>query len=383
MKRIVVDFYAARNLGDDLFIKILVERYPTVEFIISAPTALYKGFVEERGNLKLLDNSKLQRYTNAAIEKLNRLSFKLFSRALFSYIPERRYKMPSDCYIHIGGSIFIEPPQNLKALNHRRRAKELSVLKHFATTPKIIIGANFGSYYSADFLEFYRSFFSKFNDICFRDHYSYSLFSKLPHIRFCPDIVFTLAGNYAKTSRTKNSYGFSVIDPRRKRELRDYCEGYITTICSTITRLINSGASVSLFSFCEIQGDMQAIEEILKRLPTTTRERVEVIGYGTDYNIDSFLRHYFSIENIFATRFHATILSIGARQNLLPIIYSEKTLSALKDLKYKGYYKHIERMKGDISAKLIYKITKNKNQTQSTVTGAEQHFSWLDTHLKP
>lgn len=382
MKRIIVDFYAAQNLGDDLFIKILVERYPSVQFIISAPKSKYQTFTENHKNLEIVNNSTLQNCINGIIERCNRLSLKLFCRAIFGYIAEYRYTIAADCYIHIGGSIFIEPPFNQKALKHRKKARELSVLKHFNTTPKIVLGANFGEYYSTEFLEFYRKSFSKFNDVSFRDEYSYTLFSELENVRYNPDIVFSLAKRYRNSARSVDSYGFSVINLRNRSSLAGYAEGYISSIASTIAQFITNGSSVTLFSFCAVQGDMLAIEEILGRLEHSIAEKVEVVGYGNGYDIDSFLERYFATENIFATRFHATVLSLGAEQNLLPIVYSKKTLNVLKDIRYRGYYKHIENMHGDISAKLILRIKQNRFMKQPPVFGADLHFDWLDNHIK-
>jgi len=80
----------------------------------------------------------------------------------------------------------------------------------FDRKPKYIIGSNFGPFQSADFKSFYEHLFTNCTDVCFRDTYSFSLFSHLPQIRYRPDIVFQY--KLPQVAKQKSSVGFSIID---------------------------------------------------------------------------------------------------------------------------------------------------------------------------
>lgn len=58
MKRIMINAYTTFNLGDDLFIKVLCERYPNTEFILYAPKE-YKINFKNSSNLKVISNSNI------------------------------------------------------------------------------------------------------------------------------------------------------------------------------------------------------------------------------------------------------------------------------------------------------------------------------------
>ena len=47
MKKIKVYAYTRQNLGDDLFIKILCERYPNTQFVLYAPN-VYKDIFKDK-----------------------------------------------------------------------------------------------------------------------------------------------------------------------------------------------------------------------------------------------------------------------------------------------------------------------------------------------
>lgn len=58
MKKMMVSAYTEFNLGDDLFIKVLCERYPDTRFMIIAPR-LYKLVFKDIKNLKVYASNSI------------------------------------------------------------------------------------------------------------------------------------------------------------------------------------------------------------------------------------------------------------------------------------------------------------------------------------
>lgn len=126
-----------------------------------------------------------------------------------------------DAGIYIGGSIFMQLPQWKSQFKEREKL----INKFYEDNkPYFILGSNFGPYKEMEFVEEYKKLFRKCNDICFRDEYSYSLFSELKNVRVNPDIVFQL--KYSNKSKIKNSLGISLIDLNSIANLSEYREVY-------------------------------------------------------------------------------------------------------------------------------------------------------------
>ena len=47
MKKILVNAYTSLNFGDDLFLKILFDRYPNVKWILPRGGKIYKNLLKE------------------------------------------------------------------------------------------------------------------------------------------------------------------------------------------------------------------------------------------------------------------------------------------------------------------------------------------------
>lgn len=84
MKKIFLMAYARKNLGDDLFIKMLLERYPMHQFYMKINKYEYLDELDKYNNL----NVSIGNDTDEELYKLDVNQF--------------------DIYIYIGGSIFME-----------------------------------------------------------------------------------------------------------------------------------------------------------------------------------------------------------------------------------------------------------------------------------
>lgn len=247
--------------------------------------------------------------------------------------------------------------------------------------PYFILGSNFGPYKESMFLSFYEELLPKCKDVCFRDKFSYDLFSKYPNSRLAPDIVFQLKPK--NIEKEKNSLGISLINLSERGDLPNlekHKHIYYTKLKEIIEKSILQDKSIYLFSFCEAQGDMIAIRELVDYLPVNIRENINIISYDGD--IDKFLISFERMENIVGTRFHACILSQVFNQGLYPIIYSNKTYNVLKDINLDKEYTFINELYNLDVNHLLNIISKNKIIDTQIFKDSEKQFKELDRYVR-
>jgi len=375
IKRILVRAYTAKNLGDDLFLRILIERYPKTLFKIIAPTSYLEHFASYENVEFVLPPT---------FTMWERIINKLFFRFSKKFILKQYYKIwkaffqdqltKIDIYLSIGGSIFIQNSTDLLTID--QIIYKISV-EIFEKKPKLIIGANFGPYKTQTFVDEYKLIFSKYDDICFRDQYSKNLFPLLPNIRVNPDIVFQL--KLPNIEKNAKNVGFSLIDISNREDLKNYENEYLETISNLIITYIANGYYPYLFSFCKAEGDENAIAKLLNKLPIDFKLKVKSIFYNGD--IDNFLRIFGSMDIMYSTRFHAMILSLLFKQKIYPIIYSNKVSNVLKDLNYAGSYSRIEELGTLDTKKIMSEVNKNKLSIGDMPLDAEKQFIKLDKIL--
>ena len=359
MKTCLVMGYMNRNLGDDLFFRILFKRYPKVKFYFYPPSTLlkkYKKIFRKYRNVVFYDKegyyiSQRKEYADESIP-IN----------LFPMICERAKKV--DFYVNIGGSIFIQD-ENWKN-EDRIKLKEI-----IGSKPSFILGCNFGPG-NKEFYKFYHEYFKQYQDICFRDKVSYNMFKDLDNTRKADDIVLLGSDKRLLLSRRNNqSVGISVIDVTNRKDLKDYKEDYYDFLKQSIIFFQNQNFKINLFSFCEADGDLKAIEELLERVDD--KRNINVINYND--NIDSFLAKWQENEYIISTRFHAAILALKYKQSFIPLVYSDKTKNFLKDIDGRINSYDIKKLKNAKIEKMTFKKVK-KEYT------AEKQFEVLDKFLK-
>ena len=135
-KKILIYGYTRVNFGDDLFFKILVERYPDVEFYMLAED----------------DYSQIIRCDNFHSMRRNRIN-KIFA----SHIPYQFYLHRFDAVICIGGSIFME----MGTSGSNRIVRFLLKYKRkFPSVPIYIVGSNYGPEQTTAFRESVKELFT-------------------------------------------------------------------------------------------------------------------------------------------------------------------------------------------------------------------------------
>jgi len=306
MKKIYILAYSKTNLGDDLFVNILLKKYKTTQFYskaISQESSIYK----ENCNLHYLD------YSIDDLLDVEPIGF--------------------DGFIYIGGSIFMEHAGGIERIE-KLNAFTVKCKEH--NIPFYYISSNFGPYKTEEYKNAVKNLFSNSTDICLRDKVSYEMFKDIKTVRYAPDVVFSYKPK--TTAKEENTIGISFINFKFRNDLKQYEEKYYELLTNTIKNFINKGYKIKLFSFCEYEGDADTITTILKKLDNT--ENVEAILYNG--NLTEFLNIYSKMEYMICSRFHSMILSYLLQQKICVLSYSSKINNVISDLNLLETYFNIE-----------------------------------------
>lgn len=303
--------FFGHNVGDDAFFDMLFKRYPdTMFYIMHEPS--YAEFFSRYPNVRFYDA------TRPDIIKINAFGEKFNQSNLF----EKLLLKICDGVVHIGGSIY-QQIGNWQLDFDIRKERKLSGKKFFA------VSNNFGPYTDTSYRDMWAGEFKKWTDICFRDRYSYNLFSDIPIVRYAPDLLFRFP---IEKKESEKKVSVSVIDtlaPFRTIE-ESTAEAYENKIVELIKRFSSDGYAVSLLSFCAFAGDNAAADRILAALPEEVSSNIKNVVYRN--NLNEITNEIETSEYIVATRFHAMILGYIAGKKVLPICYSEKMSNVISDL---------------------------------------------------
>lgn len=358
MKKIKVHAYTQLNVGDDLFIKVLCDRYPDTLFILSAPKQYKKSF-KDIGNLRINPNDSLfSRGMNYLGRKLNLYHF--------TQLRTRHY----DATILIGGSLFIQDRHWRKKFNHMKDLK-------MRGKPFFLLGANFGPFHDRTFYLKHKSLFKRYTDICFRDQYSYDLFKDLPHVRMASDMIFQLP--VSKVKHDEKSIAISIIKPSIRKDLIAKDAIYYQKIREIIIYFIENGYTVTLMAFCEFEGDQEAVDTVMESLPTNYLAQSKKYYYQGDLveTLNMISRASFVV----ATRFHAMILGWLYGKPVFPIAYSPKMKHVMNDIGFKGTYADFDKLDNLKAADVFSSMNTNYIDVTAQIKSSHQHFNKLDTYL--
>lgn len=320
MKKIFIMAYARGNLGDDIFIKMLLERYPNVNFYIK---------IQDYDFVKNLD----EEYENLHVIIGKDTDIELYNMNVEDY----------DGYVYIGGSIFMEGGKvyNLseKFYDFVKRCKNNNI-------PFCYISSNYGPYRTQEYFELSRKNFETCTDICFRDKYSYHLFKDIKNVRYAPDFIFNL--NIPNSPKIENSVGISIIDLEIRENLKEKNENYYRFLKNNINNYLENGKTIYLYSFCKHEGDEKVVDKLLNEFKDTK----EVIGVKYDGHINEFLELYTKMEYMICARFHSMILSLIANQKIYVLSYSKKIDNVVGDLNLNLPLLHFEDIDENRTLKL-------------------------------
>lgn len=331
MKKVFVMAYLRKNFGDDLFLKMLLEKYKNIDFYIKHDEYEFVDILDKYNNLHVL-------YGKDTDEELYNLDLNEY-----------------DAYVYIGGSIFMEggSSYNLseKFYDFVKRCRENN-------KPFCYISCNYGPFQTQEYFELSKKDFKECTDICFRDLYSYNLFKDIETVRYAPDFAFCY--NSPKVEKQKDTVGISVINLNVRNDLKNKNDKYMKFLKKNIKKYISLGKDVFLFSFCKCEGDEDIIEDILKSFPN--ENHLHVVKYTGD--IDDFLNQYNLMEYMICARFHAMILSSIAMQKIYVMSYSKKIDRVIEDLKLSLPILHINELEDnyELSLEQFKSVDKEKIQ---------------------
>ena len=356
MKKVYLKAYMAKNLGDDLFLKIFADRYGEKNKIYLYANSDYK---------KMLDN-KVIACKNIFVVLFNKI-LKLVTKKRKD-IQSIFYKK-TDLFVQIGGSLFMEKTDP----NYKETVK----IEYPQNVKYYILGSNFGPFKSEEFKNTYKEIFENAQDVCFRDEYSYNLFKEMQNVRFTSDIVYGLDVSKVK-KESKRKVIISVIDCNTKVG-KQYKEEYTKKIIETIQVLIDKNYEITLMSFCKAENDESAINQIYDLLNENAKSKVDKYFYNG--NINEALNILGQSEIIIGSRFHANILGLILEKTVIPIAYSDKTLNVLKDINFKGKIIDIRNLKEFNPDELTQEDLEYKITIKDQILSAQKQFEILDKEL--
>jgi len=361
---ILVKAYTFLNVGDDLYLHILFDRYKNEKFEVEVTGPGYLEIYKEV--FKKYDNVSFKLASSSFKERL----FKKFGKITISKAGLKKYK----AFIYIGGSIFMENPSD--STEEEKLTKKVDYFSKRGK-PVFIISCNFGPYMSEGYLARHRELFKKCESVIFRDTYSYNLFCDIPNASYCPDAVFSL--KVKDGEKIKNSIGISVIDIDRRNIDTFQKQSYKKFIKDLIIECLNQNKKVWLFSFCDFEGDGKAISEILDE---NLIKKVNIVCY--DGKMDEFMATFKKMEEFVATRFHSLVLSLLLKQKVGVISYSQKIDNVLYDLSVLDKYIKVTDINNITPKEFLEGYIKEPDlsKTDKTLNCCSYLFVKLDNFIK-
>lgn len=367
-KKILLFACIEKNIGDDIFIKTVCDRYPNCIFIISK-TAQY-GALKEIKNLKFSKTFYFwqrinERYREKAIKRYLLKPFDILLTILL-----RKYKYA----IYIVGNAFKN--------NHYKNSNDSYWLKKrvFLVPNFYLISTNFGPFDGFRWKDDCEKIFRQMTDICFRDLYSYNLFKSLPNVRYAPDAVLSLGKNLSSThNNNKKNILISVIDFlhfTKVEKLGNFADAYENKIIDIIKYFSTKGYNIKLVNFNSIQ-DREASKRIIKQCEL---DNISMVDY--DGNLSNIYDLYENTSYVIGTRLHSIILAWIYDKPVIPIIYDMKVEEMLKTYQFEGLKLSLETITKITPVEIENNLKKYdfKNK-KNIVDEANKQFKFLDREL--
>lgn len=339
--KVYVDTYLERNLGDDIFLDILIKRYPNHKFYaISRKEKEYNS-----SNLKVFTNE----YIYIGLKKLQ---LEKYLANLFQLV------------VTIGGSMYMES-------NNSTRDFSLGKNKRY------VLGVNFGPYQTQKYYNNIHNMLSNIEDVCFREKYSYNLFKDLPNARCASDIVFCMPTDNINITNRKRVI-ISVISCSYKLD-DNYTKAYEEKMKELIKFFLDKNYEVCLMSFCEKEGDKEAIKSIIEKCDESVKDKIQYYYYNG--NIKEALNVIGDSQIVVGARFHANVIGLILGKTIIPVLYSDKTKNVLDDMNIKPKIIDIRNIE-EFNVNSINDEDLNKHFDISfQKIDAQRHFEKLDKEL--
>ena len=363
MKKVYLLAYLSNNMGDDLFIKIICNRYPQTLF-----------YATSNLNINPMPaNLVLNKITISS--RLHNKVFRLLTGDKSATYIARHLKRKYNNLVCITGSGFMQ--KNAYDFPENRLYEKL-----FYKKGSYIIGCNFGPFYTDEFYKHYSGLFKKLSGITFRDEYSYDLFNDVENSLEAPDIVFGFDTRPYECAKTENTVLISVMDLSfgNYSNRSEYNIDYKKNIIETIKELIGRGYKVTILGMCEKENDDQVAHEIADYI---SDERLGIVSYPKD-DMNKVLSEIAKSEYMISTRFHSFVLGVLFRCKVLPISYNIKVKNTINEIGFAGKYIDLSQLKmvsgKELADDLLH--TEIIELDKAVKERASLHFSFLDSELK-
>lgn len=356
MKRAFLYVYLNNNFGDDLFVHILARRYPLVKFY---------ALCDREGARTIKHHRNVYPIGGGIVFRIvNKLSWTLFGKKAATDFMVKWCGVT----IYLGGSLFMEQDG---------WEKEFARLEEMAAHSKkfCIVGANFGPYHTEEYKRVHEKFFSTLSDVCFRDQYTYRLFSKNnKNVRLAPDVAFNL--ELLPSERPQRLVTISCISVKDRDDIAIDQETYVLQQRKLCEAFVAEHYRVCLLSLCAPQGDLETCNQIYEGLSAKIQKSVEVENYSGD--MEEMFRLLDRSKIIMAGRFHCMVVGWLLNRNTIPVIYNDKMRNVIEDIEYRGLFY-------ELNAEIPYDIREiidNKEQVplklEQFTREAKKQFQYLD-----
>lgn len=357
--KIFVKGYWNSNLGDDLFLKTLCERYPNNRFsvVVSKKSA---DTIRSIPNLDIVTRNIFDRL------------FTFFCSRLFLYSKfanmDKELRLARKCNIicEIGGSIFKMPSSGMGYI-YMQRKKILDLGK-----PYLVIGSNFGPHFHNYQVDKYKKFFGKCEGVVFREKKSYNIFKENENVDFAPDVIFSM--NTKKRINYSDYILISVIDPFT-RFSNKVAQNYYTYLVLLINYYLKRNRSVLLMSFCENEFDYNFAKKIAHNLHNIN---VKVYNHR---DVNESLEVIKKAEKIIATRYHAMILGWVYKIPTFAICYDMKMNNVIEDFLPDQSKINIEELNSNTSIPPNFSTIKQE-ELDKLKNNSQGQFKYLDKLLE-
>ncbi|MBQ6570233.1 MAG: polysaccharide pyruvyl transferase family protein [Clostridia bacterium] len=296
--KIYTNAYLDRNIGDDLMLRLAAQAMPQHCFYVGcADPALLFPFADLKnviGGAPLLNG------------KINTNDY--------------------DALLTIGGSMYILGSRNSVKYRYKTFYKGNAKFKR-AGKKIAVCGCNLGLANSRLANLLINLELKKAGSVTLRDSLSLDIANGAGiNASFYPDMLFSLDIPPAKT---RDGLGISVYRNIRERGQNfDYCKAVAIAADSYIN---TTGKPVTLFAFdCETENDLCSVHTVANLMEND----VKIVAYTGDYK--PVLAAIAGCERFIGTRFHSTIFALSSKTPVLPVIYSKKTVSMLRDIGFDG-----------------------------------------------
>lgn len=388
---VCVRAFLKENLGDDLFLDILCNRYPKKKFVVCG-SKKYSGSLAEIKNLEYkYDDSYMVKWTLRLLNFFsiifNKICLCLWKRHLFSKVSLFDI-WSSICQYNvlISGSLFIQRKITGKCYFPNIKSPYRRSEKKYYNRKPIVLGCNFGPYYDESYRQEYQELFLKAKQVSFREKYSADLFEG-DNIYWASDIVFSYSKNKCILPDLKEYVLISVVNLNKDFDDKNkLAEEYLKYMIELVNKLKNANHKIVLLGCCNSQGDDIICYQILDGVRDNSN--IRVVDYP-NYDMHQMVGYFANAKYVVASRFHAMILGWLFEKNVFPIVYDDKMLHVIKDIEKRiGIdIKHTSIKNLDVNyiEYVLQHITDNfewSEELRGIISDSNRHFELLDRLLK-